>query len=151
MFRLFFLILSETWRILWPWIYFDGLQLLFANQVCRTHVINNGLWKDKCHTYIYNFCFFAFAFLLPRYPKEPAELEGWQCYKSVILIQKLILTFDKFPQIEMKMKSLNRILTIQSKCSKHPTSSFPKMNNTWLLALNCQNSIHKQPFKAKKL
>ena len=44
--------------------FFEGLQLLFANQVCRTHVIHNVFLKDKGYMDICNFCFFTSALSL---------------------------------------------------------------------------------------
>ena len=57
--------------------FFEGLKLMFANQVSSTHVIHNGLWKDMGHMWIYNFCLFTFAISLISIRTGGTGGTGW--------------------------------------------------------------------------
>ena len=68
------------------WFFFEGLQVIFANQVCPALVIHNRFWKDKGHMCINNFYYFTFAFffnILSDIHKNRRNGGGGMCPKSL--------------------------------------------------------------------
>ena len=84
------------------------------------------------------------------------NISGYSLVPS--LYESIEFSSITFPKNEKKIivwfLSLNRILQISQsvKNTQHQASQKWTIHQSyWLLAFNYQNSIHKQPFKAKKL